>query len=78
MSARAPFSGWIEVMLVVRGDLLELIFQGSRAGHTVHELEVPLLFVIQAGIIDDGVSNRLVNSAGNVERHSEVPTTCQE
>ena len=60
------------MMLVMRGNLLEFVFQSPDPRHAVHELEVPLLFVVQAGIIDNCAANRLVYPPGDVERHLRI------
>src|SRR5687768_9496986 len=59
-------------MLVVRRDRFEQVFQGLHAGHTVDELELPLRFVILAGIIENRGSYRFVYSARNVEWDARI------
>src|SRR5688572_18883532 len=55
------------MVLVTRGDLVELVLQRAHPGDTVYELEVTPLFVIPAGIVDDGTPHRLVHPAGDLE-----------
>jgi hypothetical protein len=56
-------------MLVVRCDLIEFILERPHPGDAVHELEMALLPIVLAGVIDDGVANRLVHLPRDLERH---------
>lgn len=61
-----------QVMLVMRGDLVKFVFQRPHPRDTVHELEMPLLLVVPAGVVDDGGANRFVYPPRDVERHLRI------
>ena len=60
------------MMLVMRGDLVELVLQCTHPRYTVHELELTPLFVVHAGVVDDCAANRLVYPPRDVERHLRI------
>jgi hypothetical protein len=60
------------MMLVMSGGLVEFVFQRAHAVHAVDELEVPTPLIVQPGIMNDGVTNRLVYVPGDVQRHARV------
>lgn len=70
--ARECGSDLIEVMLVMGRHLLEFVLQRSHAGNAVHELEVSFGLVVQLGVVDDGLSDRLIDSARKVERNAGI------
>src|SRR5215217_538252 len=55
------------MVLIVRSDLVEFVLQRPHPRDTVHELEMTFLFVVHAGVVDDGAPNRLVYPPRDLE-----------
>ena len=53
-------------------DFVEFILQRAYPGHTVHELQMTLPFVVYAGIVDDRVADRFVYPSRKVQRNLRI------
>src|SRR5262245_59274907 len=62
----------LQVMLIVRGHLVEFILQRPHARHAMHELEVAFALVVLASVVDDRFADRFVDPPRDVERHLRV------
>src|ERR1051326_213008 len=62
----------LQMLLIMPGHLVELLFQGAHAGFAVHVLPAPVFFVVNARMINKPGSHRVIHVAGKLERHLRV------
>lgn len=62
----------IKVMLVMRGDFIEFIFQCPDSCFTVNEFEVPASAVMLTSQMNDSTAGRVVDLPGQIQWHLRI------
>lgn len=47
----------LKMVLIVRGNFVKLLLQGSHASFIMHKLKMATAFVVQARLVDDSISH---------------------